>query len=647
LVNLDRRVKTAIVLAADAFAFAFGLYLSLAIRYVAVDVPFNDRLTWVYVMLPIAGVATFWLSGLYRYLIRSMSARVIVLCAVGVLGTDALLVLSTYLDTHILLPRSVPFIYPLVVFVLVGGTRLFLRAVYLALLPFGENQERALIYGAGLVGTQLAMALKNTSEYRILGFLDDDPVLQRTRQAGLRVYPPSKLDEIAEQRAIDTLLVSSRSIINGRQSVLMKASGTLGMRVKIAPSILDFLSDDTAADAMPPLRLEDLLGRQPVNPIPDLIGKNIEGQTILVTGAAGSIGSEICRQVLDAKPACLIAFEVSEYGLYTLDQELRPRLPEGCELLCCLGSVQDRARIRQLMRSRDVTVVYHAAAYKHVPLVEANALAGVANNVFGTQVVAEEAVAAPSVRHFVLVSTDKAVRPTNVMGASKRMAELVIQNLGEQQTARVKDGKEDTTTLSLVRFGNVLGSSGSVVPLFRRQIEEGGPVTVTDRNVTRYFMTISEAAELVLQAGFLAKGGEVFVLDMGQPVKLMNLAVMMIQLSGRSVRNPEDPLSTSESANGDAGNWQGRSNLALSSNSIEIREVGLRPGEKLYEELLIGRDVSKTIHSKIMMATESRLERDELHALLKGLREAIDAGDEAKTVELLREPTELNRNVLS
>ena len=483
---------------------------------------------------------------------------------------------------------------------LMSGTRMVARVA----LPRSGLRVAAprtvVIYGAGTAGVQLASMLEHGHEYRAIAFVDDDASKNRTEVRGLPVYRPAKLAKLVDRHGVSDVLLALPSATRQRRQSIIESLDGLPIHVRTIPALQDVISGASKLDELREVEIEDLLGRDAVPPDLELLDRCVAGRSVLVTGAGGSIGGELCRQILARRPSRLVLFEQSEIALYSIERNLRAlALTKGMhiELVAVLGSVLDQPRLERVMRSWRVDTVYHAAAYKHVPIVEENAAEGAINNVFGT-LAAVRAARATGVRSFVLISTDKAVNPTNVMGASKRVAELVLQGLASEVP--------QTTCLSIVRFGNVLGSSGSVVPLFREQIRHGGPLTVTDPRVVRYFMTIPEAAQLVLQAGALGTGGDVFVLDMGEPVRILDLARRMIRLSGLSVRDEHHP-----------------------EGDIEIIFTGLRPGEKLFEELLIGGDVAPSGHPMIMRARERCLDWPVLDKRLGILEGMCRSGDEA------------------
>lgn len=499
-------------------------------------------------------------------------------------------------------PRTVGIIQPVLLFVFMVLARGLARYLLRELLDRSDGLQvlpRVMIYGAGVSGRQLAAAIGSRREMKIAGFLDDNKGLHGASVNGIRVYPPDKVAELIEKLVIDDVLLAIPSATQQRRNEILASLRSLRVRVRTLPDIIELALSDLPNGSITNLNINDLLGRDIVTPDAEVMKAHLMRQVILVTGAGGSIGSELCRQIIATEPSKLLLLDNNEYALYSIHRELEIFLaahtPDGdqvdIKLIPLLGSVQNEHRIDEIMECWKPSHVYHAAAYKHVPLVEHNPIQGVVNNVFGTMTVARQSVK-HNVRHFVLVSTDKAVRPTNTMGATKRLAEMVLQAMSEERSK---------TCLSMVRFGNVLGSSGSVVPLFRQQILVGGPVTITDERITRFFMTIPEAAQLVIQAGAMASGGEVFVLDMGEPVKIVDLARNMIELSGMTIRDQENPF-----------------------GDIELRIVGLRPGEKLYEELLIEDAPVKTDHPRIRKAVESFLSADELDVQLRQLRDAVN-----------------------
>jgi FlaA1/EpsC-like NDP-sugar epimerase len=550
----------------------------------------------------------FIVSGLYRAIFRysGWPALLAVARAVGIYG---LLYASVFTAVGVAgVPRTIGIIQPMLLLLFVGASRALARVwlgdQYLSILKHA-SRPKVLIYGAGTTGRQLAAAMANSHEMQVAGFLDDDDRLHGHVLNGQPIYNPADLDNLATTLNISDVLLAMPSLSRRRRNEILSQVRSARVAVRTLPSVNDLAQGKVSISDLRELDIDDLLGREPVAPNHILLPKNIVGKVVLVTGAGGAIGSELCRQILAVNPAKLLLIEQSEFALYAIHQELEEKRAalEGATtpvLVPLLASVQDDDRMREIISTWHPDTVYHAAAYKHVPLVEHNPAAGIKNNVLGTLRTAQ-AAAENGVTDFVLISTDKAVRPTNVMGASKRLAEMALQALAANQPGTVG---ASGTKFSMVRFGNVLGSSGSVVPKFRQQIRDGGPITLTHPDVTRYFMTIPEAAQLVIQAGAMAKGGDVFVLDMGQPVKIMDLARRMVELSGLTVKSEEHP-----------------------EGDIEIAVTGLRPGEKLYEELLIGDNPKPTVHPRIMKAHEDFIPWADFEAKLNALEVALNVND--------------------
>ena len=602
LVYMPRPAKRFIVLLVDVALCFVATWLALYLRFGEI-VPISGN-RWVAVGLALALLPVLWSFGLYRTIFRYLGFE-------GLLAVArAVLVFGFFYATVFAflgvadVPRTVGVIQPILAFLLIAASRVSMRSL-LGGVDVAMSERRVLIYGAGSAGRQLAAAIAGSGEMHLAGFVDDDPTLHGSTLNGQRIHAIDDLPRIVPARGVTDILLAIPSVTRKRRNEIVDALRPLALTVRTLPGIMEIAHGHVELASLRALDIEDLLGRDPAAPNQILLGKNVTGKTVLVTGAGGSIGSELCRQIVAARADTLILVDSSEFSLYCVDAELRKLASEsGLRIVPLLASVCDRDRMRAVMTALKPDTVYHAAAYKHVPLVEHNVVAGVANNVFGTLIAVEEAIAA-SVSDFVLISTDKAVRPTNVMGASKRLAELVLQALAADSVG---------TCLSMVRFGNVLGSSGSVVPLFRQQIAAGGPVTITHADVTRFFMTIPEAAQLVIQAGAMASGGEVFILDMGQPVKINDLARKMIELSGATVRDEDDP-----------------------DGDIELRVTGLRPGEKLYEELLIGNNPRPTTHPLIMKAVEQHVPREVLWRGIERLRIAVAANEICNVHALLKE----------
>ncbi|WP_371347715.1 polysaccharide biosynthesis protein [Ancylobacter sp. IITR112] len=611
LVGLSRAKKRAVLSLVDAALLAMSFFLAMALRLDGFT-PALAPPSWLafVIVLPFT-LLLFRVMGLYRTVVRHVAGRTVRVLAYG-LAISALALLFVASGLGLFLPRSVPAIYWLLAMGLLGGARFGLRAVYRQ--RQARHKARVIIYGAGAAGRQLLATLEHGGDYVPIAFLDDAQELQGRDIGGLRVYSPARLARLVTEHDIECVLLAIPSATRQQRRTILERLEPLGLRVQTIPGLSDIVSGRAELSEIREVSIEDLLGRDLVPPRQELLDANIRGKVVMVTGAGGSIGSELCRQILTQGPASLILLDLSEFGLYRIDEELRGLAEaEGLEarIVPLLGSVLDRPRVECALRRFGVETIFHAAAYKHVPLVEHNAVEGVRNNVFGTLALAEAARSC-GVRAFVLISTDKAVRPTNIMGASKRVAELVCQALS---------GLPGETVFSIVRFGNVVGSSGSVIPLFRRQIEANGPVTVTHPDITRYFMAIPEAAQLVIQAGAMAQGGDVFILDMGEPVRIVDLAKRMVRLSGLNPVVTEPGATAAARVKGD----------------IEIRFTELRPGEKLFEELLVGDGAQPTVHPRIMTATEVAMDWPALQDVLQRLATACDAHDLPAIRALLQE----------
>ncbi|HDY8072075.1 TPA: polysaccharide biosynthesis protein [Vibrio vulnificus] len=612
--SLPRVHKRLISLAIDTLLITFSFFMAIWVRHGEVAVSVSSE-TW----LTLAGtvvvtLVTFTKLGLYRAVLRYLTFHALTVVVFGAL-ISALSITTFAYFFNAEVPRTVPVIYMTFLALLCGGARMMVRSLIVQ--ASRKGCERVLIYGAGSTGRQLAIALRNAETYQVKGFIDNDPSLENTIIQGLTVHSSLQISRLVEKQEIEKILLAMPRATRSERKAIIDGLLHLPVEVLTVPDFKDIVNGNATVDELKDVAIEDLLGRDPVEPNPELMKANIHGKVVMVTGAGGSIGSELCRQIVRQKPKTLILFELSEYGLYEIDKELSGMVEAmqlEVEIIPLLGSVQRINRLSATMRAFGVQTVYHAAAYKHVPLVEYNVVEGVRNNVFGTYYSAKAAIEA-GVESFVLISTDKAVRPTNVMGTSKRMAELALQALAAKENDKVNG-----TRFCMVRFGNVLGSSGSVIPLFKRQIEEGQAITVTHPDIIRYFMTIPEAAQLVIQAGAMGKGGDVFVLDMGEPVKIVDLAKNLIQLSGLEVKSSDNP-------NGD----------------IEIKFTGLRPGEKLYEELLIGDNVEGTDHERIMTANEQFLPLEEFNQILDNLDRACHEFDHETIRQILLEtPTGFN-----
>ncbi|WP_444893292.1 polysaccharide biosynthesis protein [Microbulbifer sp. TRSA001] len=591
--SVKRIHKPVLMLAFDMLMLSLAFLLAMAIRLNGVA----QFLEWrMFACLGLTLVATsfiFLRLGLYRTIIRYMGQKAIIAVLQGVTLSAVMLALFSYLTTAGV-PRSVPVIYWCFAFIAVGGSRWLVRLYYQTALEI--HKTRVAIYGAGTAGLQMYKALVHGQLYKPVAFFDDNASKQKTFIDGLLVYNPADILEVVAGKDIAEVILAMPGVPRRRRREITKALRERGLVVKAIPGVEELLDGVGRAEDVSQT-YENILGRAPVEPQKELVSGSISGKVVLVTGAGGSIGSELCRQISQWKPARLVVVESSEYALYQIERELRQQHQDDgvqFEVTALLGDVRNTERMAEIIQGFSVHTIYHAAAYKHVPLVEQNVVIGADNNVLGTLSVLE-AAEQHGVEQFVLISTDKAVRPTNVMGATKRFAELICQDFGR---------RFNKMRVCMVRFGNVIGSSGSVIPLFTDQINAGGPVTVTHSKVTRYFMTIPEAAQLVLQAGSMGRNGDVFVLDMGEPVRIYDLAERLIRLMGHTVRDEENP-----------------------DGDIEIQLTGLRPGEKLYEELLLGDNVLGTDHPMIMRAEEERLDSEALQLLVSELRDACGSHD--------------------
>ncbi|HIF9118789.1 TPA: polysaccharide biosynthesis protein [Photobacterium damselae] len=603
LLSSKRKNKRIITIGYDIFAVTFSLYLAIAIRLNTWIFPIHfDEIASLTTTIVVT-LACFVRLGMYRAVLRYMMLPALGYIFFAVFLSSIALALSGFFFQSFV-PRSVPLIYAGLAIVTLGGPRILIRTFYYHY--YRRKKPNVFIYGAGSTGRELAYALISGEEYHPVVIIDDNHNKVGQIIFGLRVHHSSEFEELQSLYKPVKLLLAINNISKGQRLRLIEATSQWPIAVQSVPSVEDIAAGRATSTEIKDLDVADLLGRAAVEPNTDLLKRNIRNQNVMITGAGGSIGSELCRQILKQDPKKLVLFELNEYNLYSIDKELRKIVANtnsSTEIISALGTVQRQNRVERLMMAHHIDTVYHAAAYKHVPMVEDNIVEGVRNNVFGTLATAEAAINA-GVRNFTLISTDKAVRPTNIMGATKRMAELVLQALADRQ---------DSTTFTMVRFGNVLGSSGSVVPLFKEQIRKGGPVTVTHPDIIRYFMLIPEAAQLVIQASAMAKNGQVFVLDMGEPVKILDLAHRMIHLMGFSEKTELNP-----------------------DGDIEIRFTGLRPGEKLYEELLIGSNVEGSSHPKIMTAKEDKLSWDEMEALLTILDDCCHRFDDECVIEIIK-----------
>ncbi|KYG62284.1 capsular biosynthesis protein [Bdellovibrio bacteriovorus] len=604
---LPRKTKILIMLLCDVVLLPLALYSAISLRF-GTFYPVVSSYYWLFFLLPFLTVPIFIRVGLYRAVIRYMDDKIIATVFYGVTLSVFMLTAAVVMGRVEGLPRSSIVIYWIIAIAYIASSRFMARGVLRSLERRTDRRQKVAIYGAGRSGLQTALALMSSPEFSPVAFFDDNEDLHGTNVAGIRVFNPADALKIMAERDCFQLLIAMPSATRSRRREVIQKFEGKDIQLKTLPGMGELVDGRVRIEDIREVGVEDLLGRDPVPPYSDLLSACIKERVVLVTGAGGSIGSELCRQIAINSPLSLVLFEQSEFALYKMEQELHRHHP-FLKVYSVLGDVLNREHLDRVMKKYKVNTVYHAAAYKHVPLVESNIIAGVLNNAFGTWNAVSAAISS-HVENFVLISTDKAVRPTNVMGATKRLAELILQAISESGSSK--------TRVTMVRFGNVLGSSGSVVPLFKEQIRAGGPVTVTHPDVTRYFMTIPEAAQLVLQAGAMGKGGDVFVLDMGEPVKIADLARKMIELSGLEVRDP-----------------------ATGQGDISIEYVGMRPGEKLYEELLIGENVEGTHHPRIMRAVEGMIESVILFPKLEKMKQACTAGDvetvKALLIELVQE----------
>jgi FlaA1/EpsC-like NDP-sugar epimerase len=587
LLKLSRNSKQALMLLFDVTSIIGCLFAAFSARFSQWYYPAGDNdLLLAIFAAPLLAVLIFIRFGLYRDVIRYMGFKALWRIAQAVTLYAILWGLIGFMANVGGIPRSVVLINWLLVIIVIGGSRLFARWL---LSEVNVNTNNVIIYGAGAAGRQLSTALNESNEYSPVAFIDDDYGIYRQSINGLQVYTKNDLEHLIKQKNVTEVLLAIPSLTRSQRNEIINYLEPYPVLVRSLPGVAELAQGKIRVNDLLEVDIRDLLGRESVNPNKDLLEINIFKKVVMVTGAGGSIGSELCRQIVSLKPKKLVLYDISESSLYVINQELLNNGIPNVEIIPIIGSVADRGRMEYICNYYVVKTIYHAAAYKHVPLVEFNQSQGVLNNSIGTMVAAKAAISA-NVETFVLISTDKAVRPTNVMGASKRVAELILQAFSKEN---------NNTCFTMVRFGNVLDSSGSVIPLFKKQIKNGGPITVTHSDIVRYFMTIPEAVELVIQAGAMAEGGEVFVLDMGEPIRIYDLAVKMIQLSGLQVLDENNP-----------------------EGDIEIQYTGLRPGEKLYEELLVSGNFTLTENKLIMRAEEGMIEWNQLEPMLTEIEEA-------------------------
>jgi len=594
LLELPRSKKRALMVGGDLLFIPCALWCAIFLRFGDIGQPLSIG-PWPYAVVVLTAIPVFIRLGLYRAVIRYLGPRALLTVTRGVVFSVAILAaFNEYLFVD-RLPWTVLAIYAAIAMLYVSGSRFIVRGIINYRSSGGS--QRVAIYGAGAAGVELAKGLRRSGRFHPVAFIDDNSALYGSTITGIEVFAPSMLMDLVREENVSTVLLALPSQTRRRRHEILKQLESLNVLVQTVPDIGDIVAGNATVEDIRDVDANDLLGRDQVPPNAALMDQCVRSKVVMVSGAGGSIGSELCRQILRLKPIRIVLFEISEIALYNIEKELRlfaQHLQVSVDIVALLGNAHHRQRIQEIMIAYGVQTVYHAAAYKHVPIVEHNIVEGIHNNVFSTWYSAEAAIEA-KVETFVLISTDKAVNPTNVMGATKRFAEIVLQGLQQRGSS---------TRFCMVRFGNVLESSGSVVPLFREQISRGGPVTVTHKDIIRYFMTIPEAAQLVIQAGSMAKGGDVFVLDMGKPVRIEDLAKRMIHLMGLTVRDDDNP-----------------------EGDIEIVYTGLRPAEKLYEELLIGNDVTGTDHPRIMRATEHHLPWPTVVTVLEGMLDTINRAD--------------------
>jgi len=597
--EFSRRVKQLLSASFDLALLTLSLWAAYALRFT--ELWPEDWLldgSVLFILSPIMGITVFYFLDLYRIIIQYVNLRMATTVIKGLfIVSIAVYVLIEIFNLTV--PRSIPIIFSLNSFLLIFGYRLLIHNYYHWRIKKVKTY-RVLIYGAGSAGNELLSSLLNNKDMQVVGFLDDNQKLAKTSIAGVMIYSTKSISEIIKKLSVDTILVAIPNSTREQRRVIVKRLSQHQVHVLTVPSITEILNG-VAVDNIRELDIEDLLGRDPIEPLPDLMAKSLKNKSVCITGAGGSIGSELARQCVKEGVKKLVLLDNSEFALYAIEKELNESEDSQTEIIPVLGSVTNMQLILKTFIAHKIETIYHAAAYKHVPMVESNPISGIYNNAWGTKIAADAAVKA-GVERFILISTDKAVRPTNVMGATKRVSELALQALASKPNIK--------TLFSMVRFGNVLGSSGSVVPLFRQQIASGGPVKVTHKDITRFFMTISEAASLVIQAGSMATGGEVFLLHMGKPIRIFELAEMMIKLSGYNIKSELHP-----------------------DGDIEILITGLRPGEKLYEELLVDNQSQETEHKKIFCAQESFISPKQMKIVFQRIQKSIQQDD----VEMLKE----------
>ena len=587
--SLNRNLKKTILISTDIALCIFSVWFAFYLRLEEFVLLKGNYLSTALISISLA-IPIFWIFGLYKNLLRDTSLSIFFNIAIATLayGFVYFLIITTYGIKSV--PRSIGIIQPILLFLSISFSRSIAKLLFtsnLKNLRNSKNVENILIYGAGSAGRQLLVSLENNFQYKVVGFIDDNSQLHGHYLLGQKIYNPSKLDDLKKTKNINLILFAIPSINKFKKNQIVKNIIKYQLVVKTLPNLIDIIDGNVSVSDIKDFLVDDLLDREPVEPDKKLLNKNINLKTVLVTGAGGTIGSELCRQIIRLAPKKLILLELNEFALYKIYEELII-LNKNLEIIPLLANIQNQKKLEKIFETFKVDTTYHAAAYKHVPLVEANICEGVKNNIFGTLAVAKASIN-QNVKNLVLISSDKAVRPTNIMGATKRFAELCMQGLHQMN-------KDKDTNFSIVRFGNVINSSGSVIPKFKKQIEQGGPITLTHIEVTRFFMTIFEASQLVIQAGALGKNSEVFILDMGESVRIIDLIKRMVNLSGLTIKSDKNPY-----------------------GDIDIKIVGLRPGEKLYEELLIGENPQKTINPKIMKTDEPFIPYNQLKKILDEL----------------------------
>tara|TARA_B110000116_G_scaffold90528_1_gene78757 strand:- start:2006 stop:3868 length:1863 start_codon:yes stop_codon:yes gene_type:complete len=603
-INLNRLYKQLIMILSDQLVLLFALCLAFTLRFGDISESIHYMITnwWLFVIIPISTTFFFIRSGLYRAVLKYIGARLVITTFKATTLSYLFVILVLFFYDPNQFPRSVLLTFWFISNVLLIVSRFVFKGILYSWDSFQLDKKDILIYGAGKAGVQISESLKKTNDYKVVGFIDDDSTKISTIVNSIEVFGFDSIDDLIREKSVKSLILAIPSAKQGQRQEILKKLSRYPLEVKLLPNLDDIENDLVTLEQIKFVEVDDILGREVVLPKKELLRKNIQNGNILITGAGGSIGAELSRQIKELQPSLIVLLDNSEYNLYTIHHELT--ITNGVNVVPVLSTVTNYNQVHNVIKKYKIDTIYHAAAYKHVPMVELNVVSGVYNNVIGTFNVAKSAKEL-GVKNMVLISTDKAVRPTNVMGASKRLSEFILQAYADE---------ESNTCFSMVRFGNVIDSAGSVVPLFRQQIKKGGPVTVTHRNITRYFMSIPEAVQLVLQAGSMAKGGDVFVLDMGDPIRILDLAYRMIHLSGLKPIDNDNP-----------------------DGDIQINFTGLRPGEKLYEELLIGDDVVQSKHPRIMQAREEKLKIEEILKFIEMIKKSRDLQDETIIKNLLLE----------